>query len=251
VSLRGGDATGAWTVPELQDLLDEWLLAGWQMRPYDAVRDPLMPTRVLSPNEKYAALVAAAGYLPLTLSSEDYLELLPVEWRQINAYGIRIGYRTYDCSELGPWRLQHSGVTARRGLWEVHYDPYDATHVFVRTTDGWMTVPWTHLPMVSAPFAEFTWRHAGPLADQAGMDDSNETEVARLLDDLLTRAQAGPVDKISDRIAARTRVAAAARRPLPRAEDSAAQAAQAGDAEERLATVIPFGIFDADAEAER
>src|SRR6185437_1315746 len=44
---------------------------------------------------------------------------------------IRIGYRTYDCPELGPWRLQHSGITARRGLWEVHYDPYDATQVFV------------------------------------------------------------------------------------------------------------------------
>ena len=28
----------------------------------------------------YTALVAAAGYLPLTLSGEDYLELLPVQW---------------------------------------------------------------------------------------------------------------------------------------------------------------------------
>ena len=54
------------------------------------------------PNEKYAALVAAAGYLPLTLTGEDYLELLPVEWRQINAYGIRIDYRTYDCAGAGP-----------------------------------------------------------------------------------------------------------------------------------------------------
>jgi putative transposase len=108
------------TLPELQDLLDEWILAGWQARPHDALRDPLAPQRALSPNEMYAALVAAAGYLPLTLSGEDYLELLPVAWRQINAYGIRIGYRTYDCPELGPYRLQHSGVTARRGLWEVH-----------------------------------------------------------------------------------------------------------------------------------
>jgi hypothetical protein len=78
---------------------------------------------MLAPNEKYAALVAAAGYLPLTLTGEDYLELLPVKWRQINAYGIRIGYRTYDCPELGAYRLQRSGVTARRGLWEVHHDP--------------------------------------------------------------------------------------------------------------------------------
>jgi transposase InsO family protein len=257
-TLRGLDAAGAWTLPELQDLLDEWLLVGWQPRPHDALRDPLLPRRALSPNEMYAALVAAAGYLPLTLSSEDYLELLPVEWRQINAYGIRIDYRTYDCVELGPWRLQHSGVTARRGLWEVHYDPYDATHVFVRTPDGWVTVPWTHLPMVSAPFAEFTWRHARALATEQGRDDTNETEVARVLDDLLTRAQAGPVSKLSDRIAARTRVAAAAHRPPPRdgpmhddAMPSEPGTSVDGDEDGPLATEIPFGIFDADAEAER
>jgi putative transposase len=249
-TLRGIDATGAWTLTELQDLLDEWLLAGWQTRPHDALRDPLAPRRVLSPNEKYAALVAAAGYLPLTLSGEDYLELLPVEWRQINAYGIRIDYRTYDCPELGPLRLQHSGVATRRGLWEVHYDPYDVTQVFVRTGDGWIIVPWTHLPMVAASFAEFTWRHARKLTAEKGLDDSNETEVARVLDDLLTRAQAGPVDKASDRVTARTRVAAATHRPPPRDEPPDVDG-QGDDTGTQLATVIPFGIFDADAEADR
>jgi len=190
-----------------------------------------------------------AGYLPLPLTGEDYLELLPVQWRQINAYGIRIDYRTYDCAELGPLRLQHSGVTARRGVWEVHHDPYDVTKVFVRTPDGWVTAPWTHLPMVSAPFAEFTWRHARTLAAQRGVDDTNETEVARVLDDLLTRAKAGPVDKRSDRVTARTRVAALSHRPPSPAEQPPRR--DEGESEQPLATVIPFGIFDADAEAER
>jgi putative transposase len=194
----------------------------------------------MSPNEKYAALVAAAGYLPLTLSAQDYVELLPVQWRQINAYGIRIDYRTYDDPQLGQWRLQHSGVVAKRGLWEVHYDPYDATHVFVRTTNGWLTVPWTHLPMVSAPFAEFTWRHARRLVADKGLDDANESVVARVLDDLLTRAQAG-------RVTARDRVAATGHRRPVRVQDT--QSAPEPDGP--LATVIPFGIFDADAEADR
>ncbi|KLO27167.1 MULTISPECIES: Mu transposase C-terminal domain-containing protein [Mycobacterium] len=245
---RGADVAGTWTLVELQDLLDEWLLAGWQTRPHDALRDPLAPRRMLSPNEKYTALVAAAGYLPLTLTGEDYLELLPVTWRQINAYGIKIDYRTYDCPELGPLRLQHSGVTARRGLWEVHYDPYDATRVFVRTREGWLTVPWTHLPMVTAPFAEFTWRHARTLTAQRGGDASNETQVARVLDDLLTRAAAGPVDKRTDRVAARTRLTGVASsliplpdRPEPEPESTA----------EPLAALIPFGVFDADAEADK
>jgi DNA-binding CsgD family transcriptional regulator len=119
---------------------------------------------MLSPNEKYAALVAAAGYLPLVLSSEDYLELLPVEWRAINDYGIRIDYRTYDIDELGPYRRQHSGIEKQKGLWEVHYDPYDLSQVFLRTPDGWVSVPWTHRPMMSGPFADFTWQHARQLA---------------------------------------------------------------------------------------
>ncbi len=163
-------------------------------------------------------------------------------------------FRTYDCPELGPLRLQHSGVTTRRGLWEVHYDPYDVTRVFVRTLDGWVTVPWTHLPMISAPFAEFTWAHARRLAAEKGADDTNETEVARVLDDLLTRAQAGPADKRTSRVAARTRAAAAAHRPPSREEPGPAcgdASACDGDDDQPLATVIPFGVFDADAESER
>lgn len=257
VTRRGADLTAAWTVPELQDLLDEWLIVGWQHRPHDSLRDPQFPARPVSPNDRYAALVAAAGYLPLPLSGQDYLELLPVAWRQINAYGIRIDYRTYDSPQLGPWRGQRSGVTAKRGLWEVHHDPYDLSQVFVRTPDGWVTAPWTHLPMISAPFADFTWRHARRLAAEAGRDDTDETEIARVLDDLLTRAQAGPVDRASARVAARTRVGAASHRP-PREDpldDSGAAAAvpdEPGEADNHPgATVIPLGIFDADAEAER
>ena len=256
VTRRGADPGAAWTIAELQDLLDEWLIV-WQHRPHDSLRDPQLPGRAVSPNDRYAALVAAAGYLPLTLSGQDYLELLPVAWRQINAYGIRIDYRTYDCPELGRWRGQHSGIAAKRGLWEVHHDPYDLSQVFVRTPDGWVTAPWTHLPMVSAPFADFTWRHARRLAAQTGRDDTDETEIARILDQLLTRAQNGPVDPATARVVARTRVGAATHRP-PRDDPpdtdtagatTAGTTAEAGSSAD--ATVIPLGIFDADAEAER
>ncbi|WP_028935005.1 hypothetical protein [Pseudonocardia spinosispora] len=71
---------------------------------------------MFTPNERYAALVAIAGYLPLTLTGTDYLELLPVRWRAINDYGIRIDYRTYDCRALGDLLRQHSGLTGKRGL---------------------------------------------------------------------------------------------------------------------------------------
>lgn len=60
------------------------------------------------------------------------------------------------------------------------------------------------------------------------------------------------MSKLSDRIAARTRVAAAAHRP-PSSDDATPRESgkPAGDDDGPPATVIPFGIFDADAEAER
>ena len=153
-----------WSLPELQDLLDQWLVI-WQTRPHDGLRDPLHPGRAFSPNEKYAALTEAAGYVPLALSPDDYIELLPAAWRAVNAYGIKISRRVYDRKELNPLRMQHSGVNARKGLWEVHCDPYDVSRIWVRDhrNGGWITVFWTQLHRVAAPFGELAWDHARKL----------------------------------------------------------------------------------------
>jgi hypothetical protein len=123
VERRGenAEAGAAWSMVELQELLDEWLVASWQNRPHDGLRHPLMPGRALTPNEMYAALVETAGYVPVPLAADDYIELLPAAWRAVNAYGVKIGHRSYDCKALNPYRRQHSGVNARKGLWEVHY----------------------------------------------------------------------------------------------------------------------------------
>ena len=112
-----------WSLMQMQDLLDEWLISVWQNREHDGLRDPLHPQRAFSPNQKYAALIETAGYVPVPLSAGDYIELLPAVWRAVNAYGIKISHRTYDAEELNPIRQQKSGVTGRKGQWEVHHDP--------------------------------------------------------------------------------------------------------------------------------
>ena len=64
--------------------------AGWQNRPHDGLRHPFNPDQAASPNDAYAALVAAAGYVPVSLTGEDYIELLPADWRAITDAGIQI-----------------------------------------------------------------------------------------------------------------------------------------------------------------
>src|SRR6266568_1208747 len=111
---RGIDARPLWSMLELQELLDEWLIAFWLNRPHDGLRDPQHPGRAFTPNEKYAALVEAAGYVPVALGPGDYIELLPAAWRAVNAYGIKLNRRSYDSEELNPRGLHRSAVGRRR-----------------------------------------------------------------------------------------------------------------------------------------
>lgn len=252
---RGTEEKAVWSLPELQDLLDQWLIAEWQNRPHDGLRDPLHPGRAFSPNEKYAALTETAGYVPLALSPDDYIELLPATWRAVNAYGIKISRRVYDGKELNPLRMQHSGVTARKGLHEVHCDPYDISRVWVRDhrDGGWITVFWTQLHRVAAPFGELAWDHARKL-----MPAATEAELADAVEDLLTRAGQGPGDaaaasgKRDRRVAARTRAAGPSVPPGPEPEPDGEPAAGEPDGEAGSGdAIVPMPVFDPFREAEK
>nr|WP_211244127.1 Mu transposase C-terminal domain-containing protein [Actinospica robiniae] len=236
-----------WSLPELQELLDEWVIAVWQVRPHDALRDPDSPGRAFTPNEKYAALLSSCGYVPLPLSGEDYIELLPERWQAINSYGIRIKHRTYDGRELNPLRRQHSGVTEKKGLWEIHHDPYDVTRVWVRDRRAgrWITVYWKHLHRVGVPFGEMAWDRA-----VQQVPDGTEAQIADAAAALLQRAHAGPSQNAEAagkrsrrdrRIAARTRAAPTSSQipDPPTIEETGSE-----PADDTLAPVIPLGLFD-------
>ncbi|MFJ5881689.1 integrase [Kitasatospora cineracea] len=224
-----------WSLLELQELLDEWIVL-WQNRPYDGLRDPAHPSRMFTPNEKYAALVEVCGYVPVELSGDDYVELLSAEWRAVNDYGIKIKHRTYDSPELTPLRRQNSGVAAKRGLWEVHRDE----------RRPWIQATWKHLHRAPVPFGDLAWDHGGHQ-----LPGATEQEIADAVAALLTHAHAGPdtepkakLPRRDRRVSARTKAAGPAA-PLP-AQTTAepATATEPAPAEEKLADVIPLGLFD-------
>lgn len=274
-----------WSMLELQDLLDEWLIAFWQNRPHDGLRDPVHPGQAFSPNQMYAALVETAGYVPVALNADDYVELLPACWRAVNAYGIKIDRRTYDSADLNPLRGQRSGVTAHQGLWEIHRDPYDVSRIHVRGPQGWITVFWRHLDRVPVPFGDLAWDHARRNLDQPGRP-ATEEQIADAVAALLQRAYAGPQQtpasaasppsKRDRRVAARTKTTTsiAASEPAPAGPGTPAAGGdpiapdrhdEPGDRldggpchepdgeqpDAALAKVIPLGIFDPFKEAER
>ncbi|MFI0264752.1 Mu transposase C-terminal domain-containing protein [Streptomyces sp. NPDC017056] len=211
---RRGLATAAetrWTIPQLQDFLDEWITCGWQNRRHDGLRHT-------TPNQMWAALITVSGHVPVPLSGADYLELLPVRWQPITERGIRLDYRTYNHDILDPHRGQRSPVAARDGKWEVHHNPHDARQIFVRLTDGQLhEIPWVHHDHVHQPFNDALWRHIQTEVEQRADRETHEADLADALDQLLrrTRSPAGTEHEASPRKRSRARSTAVQLPDLP------------------------------------
>ncbi|SMF87511.1 Mu transposase C-terminal domain-containing protein, partial [Streptomyces sp. Amel2xC10] len=227
VTRRGPDAEteACFSVAQLQDLLDEWLIH-YHHRPHEGLRHPTLPKKALTPNQMWAALIAVAGYVPLPLSGSDYLELLPVRWQAITERGIRVDHRTYDHDVLAPYRGQPSPVTARGGKWEVHTNPHDARQVWIRLPDGHLTeIPWIHRDHIHQPFNSATWQHIKTITARHSDRDTHEADLADALDQLMRRAHTGTATPGEQRLLTRTAPlktpppAAATRPPDPQQAD--------------------------------
>ncbi|WP_449066657.1 Mu transposase C-terminal domain-containing protein, partial [Planomonospora algeriensis] len=192
----------------------------------------------------------------------DYIELLPATWRALNAYGVKINHRVYDDQALNPLRQQRSGLTDRKDLWEIHYDPYDVSRIWVRDhwNGGWITLLWKHLHRVAAPFGELAWDHT-----RRALPGATEEEIAEAVSDLLKRAHNGPgseetkparLSRRDQRVAARTKASPPSTpihaEPAPATADSGPrQDDSAQQSEENISKVIPMPIFDPFAEADK
>ncbi|MGW4018244.1 Mu transposase C-terminal domain-containing protein, partial [Rhodococcus ruber] len=252
----GADERAVFSLIELQDLLDEWILTHWQNRPHDGLRDPLNPQRVLTPNEKYAALLTVAGYVPTPLSGDDYIALLPSTPRVINSYGIKINHRVYDSDELNGYRGQHSGPKPLGKRWEVHYDPYDVTRVWVRNhrDGGFIVAYWRQLHAMPQPFGDTAWEHARRIVAERGASTPSEETIKAAVDDLLDRAGPAPPARSATRsraptardkrVAARTRATTGEMPPIPGSPPPAATMFAPED--EDIADIVPLPVFDAD-----
>lgn len=170
---RGKDpaAEAIFTLAEVQNLLDWWLVAVWQNRPHPGLRHPAMPKKDLTPNEAFAALASVAPQIPVALTRDDYIALLPVEWRSIQAYGINFHGLHYDNPGFHPYRGVPSGLPSPAdGRWEVRYDPYRLQSIYVRDhkKGQWIEAKWTLSKHLVGPFSRDVLAAAKKAIDRRG-----------------------------------------------------------------------------------
>jgi putative transposase len=77
-----------------------------------------------------------------------------------------------------------------RKRWEVHYDPYDITVVWLRDhrSSEWVTVPWVYRFLAGQPFGLALWEHARRMTMDRSGPRPAEADIARNVADLLNRA---------------------------------------------------------------
>lgn len=145
-----------WTLAEVQNLLDLWIVAVWQNKPHPGLRHPAMPKKDLTPNEAYAALASVAPTTAVTLDRNDYIGLLPVAYRSIQSYGVNFETLHYESPDLHPYQGVKSGLPQPAGdRWEIRYDPYRMQSIFVRdhTRGVWIEAEWSLAKQALAPFS--------------------------------------------------------------------------------------------------
>ncbi|MFH8349660.1 integrase [Streptomyces sp. NPDC018045] len=188
-----------WTIRELQERFEQWVVIHWQQTPHGALRSPFTPGLRLTPNQMYAALISLRGYRSTALTAEENRKMLPAVWVRVSRKGFQINNRTYnlDRGKLDLFRGS-SGITAQQGRWEAHYSPDNPevawlfNHRAEPGTDPWVEVPFIHRRLFTDRWTEEAWSEGLRIHLAAGGSRHNEAAIARATTQLLRDLAAGP-----------------------------------------------------------
>lgn len=144
---RGRDGRTPIRFLELVDHIWSFAIEVHQDRPSRGLTMREHPGRTFTPNQMYAASFDAAAGIPLPLTADDYISLMPRFERTVQADGIHLDREVYDADEL-------NGLRGRKTKVEVRQDPYDTDRLWVRDpdTDEWITCHSRSIRLAALPF---------------------------------------------------------------------------------------------------
>lgn len=174
----------------LAELFERWVAVVWQNRPQDGLRDPLCPGVVHTPNSMYMAMFDATGFVPLPLTADDYIAMMPIMYRTIQLDGIQIHYRRYDSPYLQRYRLSPSYTTGHKRKWAVRIDPNNPAAVWVQDPEdnSWIQCDWMNQDAFAKPFSAEFRRNARDIAASLGVVGDKQS--GRVIEDVLAATKA-------------------------------------------------------------
>lgn len=172
-------------VSELEQIIREWV-GIYHQTPHAGLVDPRLPGVPLSPTNMFGRGMSQAGRHQVPAGEDLVRELLQVEWRTIQHYGIEIRGKRYNGTGLNRYRGRRSSFGgAHAGKWPFMVDPDDVRWVYFKDPDDgvWHRLEWEHAAGLNAPFSEEAAAYTRRLSVQEKRFVDPSDAVAQLLDD--------------------------------------------------------------------
>lgn len=127
----GTEGEAFYLVNQLEEIIREWVGTVYHRRPVESLSDDQMPGLKLSPMDRYAHGIAAAGTIILPRDPHLAIHLLPVIFHVIKKDGVYFKGLIYKGPILSKWRDQQSHY---RGIpdnkWPFRYNPVDLRKIY-------------------------------------------------------------------------------------------------------------------------
>lgn len=121
----------AYSVSQLEEIIREWVGLVYHRSVLDALSDEQLPGLRLSPLDRYAHGIAAAGEIVLPRDPELVMRLLPVEHRVIGKDGIHFKGLVYKGRILSKYRDHQSPFkNSPDGTWPFRWNPGDLRQIY-------------------------------------------------------------------------------------------------------------------------
>lgn len=135
----------------LVDSTWSFVVTVYQNRPHKGLILRDHPGRTFTPNQMYAASFDASAGIPIPLTENDYIALMPRHERTVRADGIHLGNAVYDSPDL-------NGLRGAKDKRDVRQDPYDNDRIWARhpETSIWITCFARGIRMAALPFGTTT-----------------------------------------------------------------------------------------------
>lgn len=157
----------------------------WQNRPHEGLSDPLLPGRLLTPNEMFRAYRRVAPEIHVPFGVDDFIGLLPSKLCTLQDYGINFARRVYKSKRLTDLRAAAARGEGVTRPCRVHYDPHNPLYIWVEHDREF--VPFRAArDLLDEPMGGDVWRVAR--TSDAEADDAVRADAAYLAD-RMKRAQ--------------------------------------------------------------
>jgi transposase InsO family protein len=171
IEARGIEAEGEaiYLVSQLEEFIREWVGTVYHLRPVDSLSDDQMPGLRLSPTDRYAHGIAAAGAIVLPRDLHLAIHLLPVTFHVMKKDGVYFKGLIYKGPILSKWRERQSPY---RGLpdnkWPFRYNPSDMRKIYFQDPEDktWHNLESQIATSVGRPFGSDALDIAKRLARQ-------------------------------------------------------------------------------------